>query len=61
MGNGEIAARLGVTRQRVYQITNRKGFPDPIATLTMGQVWMTEDIEAWVAANRPHLDDPDEA
>lgn len=61
MGNGEIARRLGVVRQRVYQITNRKGFPDPIADLTMGQVWLTEDVERWIAEHRPELNDADEA
>lgn len=60
MGAGEIAVRLGVVRQRVYQLVNRKGFPDPIATLTMGQVWLAQDVEAWIAEHRPHLDDPDE-
>lgn len=61
MGAGEIAVRLGVTRQRVYQLVTRKGFPDPIASLSMGQVWLTGDVEAWIRANRPHLDDVDEA
>lgn len=61
MGAGEIAARLGVVRQRVYQLTGRKGFPDPIAELTMGQVWLTEDVEAWIRDNRPHLDAADDA
>jgi predicted DNA-binding transcriptional regulator AlpA len=60
MGAGEIAVRLSVTRQRVYQLVTRKGFPDPIASLSMGQVWLVEDVEAWIAVNRPHLDDPDE-
>jgi predicted DNA-binding transcriptional regulator AlpA len=61
MGAAEIADRLRVSRQRVYQITSRKGFPDPIAHLAMGQVWDTEDIETWVAENRPDIDAPDEA
>jgi prophage regulatory protein len=61
MGAGEIAVRLGVVRQRVYQLVTRKGFPDPIATLTMGQVWLAQDVEAWIREHRPHLDDPDEA
>lgn len=61
MGAGEVAVRLGVTRQRVYQLVTRKGFPDPIASLTMGQVWLTQDVEAWIAQHRPGLDAPDEA
>jgi len=61
MGAAEIAERLKVTRQRAYQITSRRDFPAPLATLAMGQVWDTEDVEAWIRDNRPHLDDPDEA
>jgi prophage regulatory protein len=61
MGSGEIADRLGVVRQRVYQIANRKGFPDPIASLTMGQVWLADDVEAWIAEHRPGRDATDEA
>jgi prophage regulatory protein len=61
MGAGEIAVRLGVVRQRVYQLVNRKGFPDPIASLTMGQVWLADDVEEWIAEHRPELDAPDEA
>jgi prophage regulatory protein len=61
MGSGEIADRLGRSRQRIYQITSRKGFPDPIAALTMGQVWLAWDVEEWIAENRPELNEPDQA
>jgi predicted DNA-binding transcriptional regulator AlpA len=60
MGAAEIANRLKITRQRAYQITSRRDFPEPIAHLAMGQVWDTEDVEAWIREKRPHLDDPDE-
>ncbi len=53
MGAAEIAERLGVVRQRVYQLVSRKGFPDPIAVLSMGQVWLADDVEAWIAEHRP--------
>lgn len=59
MGAAEIADRLKVTRQRAYQITARRDFPEPIATLAMGQVWDTEDVEAWIREKRPHLDEPE--
>jgi predicted DNA-binding transcriptional regulator AlpA len=61
MGAAEIAERLGVTRQRAYQITSRRDFPEPIAHLAMGQVWETKDVEAWIRVRRPELADPDEA
>lgn len=57
MGAAEIAERLQVTRQRAYQIINRKGFPDPIAHLAMGQVWEAADVERWITAHRPELDE----
>lgn len=55
MGANEIAVRLGVTRQRAYQITARRDFPEPIAHLAMGQVWETSDVEAWIKVKRPEL------
>jgi prophage regulatory protein len=59
MGAAEIADRLKITRQRAYQITVRRDFPEPIAHLAMGQVWATEDVERWIAENRPHLNEPE--
>lgn len=59
MGAAEIAERLGVTRQRAYQITARRDFPEPIAHLAMGQVWETSDVEAWIRERRPELAEPD--
>jgi prophage regulatory protein len=59
MGAAEIAERLKVTRQRAYQITVRRDFPEPLATLAMGQVWLADDVEQWIRENRPHLDEPD--
>jgi hypothetical protein len=32
-----------------------------LARLKMGQVWLAQDVDAWVAEHRPHLDEPDEA
>jgi prophage regulatory protein len=61
MGANEIAERLGVTRQRAYQITARRDFPEPLAHLAMGQVWDTADVEAWIKVRRPELGEPDEA
>lgn len=46
----------GVSRQRVYQITSRRDFPEPIATLSMGNVWLAEDVEKWLAKHRPEED-----
>jgi predicted DNA-binding transcriptional regulator AlpA len=61
MGTAEIARRLKVSRERAYQLVNRRDFPEPYQKLAMGQIWDAADVEAWIRVNRPHLDDPDEA
>lgn len=60
MGANEIRLRLRLSRERTYQLVNRRDFPPPIATLAMGQVWLKEDVEAWIAVHRPHLNEPDD-
>lgn len=47
MGSAEITVMLGVSKQRVHQLTSRRDFPEPVATLAMGKVWRTEDVAAW--------------
>jgi hypothetical protein len=49
---GDIAKRLGVTRQYALQIVNdrRRGFPEEFDTLPGGvQVWLIENVEDWIA------------
>jgi prophage regulatory protein len=54
MGSAEIGRRLGgLSRTRVYQLTQRRNFPEPIAELDMGNVWLAEDVEAWINEHRP--------
>jgi predicted DNA-binding transcriptional regulator AlpA len=43
----EIATMLGVSRQRVDQLTRNEGFPEPAAELAIGRVWERADVEAW--------------
>ena len=58
MGAHEVRVRLGgVSRQRAYQITSRKDFPEPVADLAQGKVWAAEDVEAWMKVHRRDLDD----
>jgi prophage regulatory protein len=62
MGAGEIQDRLGVGRQRAYQITSRRGFPEPYQVLRMGSIWLESDVEDWIRENRPDLaEDTEEA
>jgi prophage regulatory protein len=53
MGPAEIQKRLGVGRNRVYQITQNRNFPAPYQTLSMGSIWTVEDVEQWIRAHRP--------
>jgi prophage regulatory protein len=49
VGIHEIAAALGVSRQRADVIVKQKGFPKPAETLQMGRVWRLSDFEKWRA------------
>jgi predicted DNA-binding transcriptional regulator AlpA len=46
----EIAEMLGVSRQRVDQLSRTDDFPSPTAELAIGRVWNRDDIEAWARA-----------
>lgn len=60
MGAAEIQRRLGLGRNRVFQITSNRNFPEPYAVLTMGSVWAAADVEAWIKVHRPELaEDPE--
>ncbi len=52
MGTSEVAALLGISRQRVLVIARQTGFPKPLAVLKMGNVWRGTDIKDWQAARR---------
>ena len=47
MGVTEIASMLGVSKQRVIQLSQRESFPVPVATLASGRIWKRKDVEAW--------------
>ena len=47
VGSAEIAEMFGVSRQRVYQLTSRTDFPEPMVKLKAGAVWVTADVLAW--------------
>jgi hypothetical protein len=46
----EIADLLGVTRQRVDQLSRTEGFPEPKAELAIGRVWERAEVVAWARA-----------
>lgn len=47
LGAAEIAELLGVSRQRVDQLTRRADFPLPVAELASGRFWVRGEIERW--------------
>lgn len=49
MGTSEVAALLGISRQRVLVISRQPDFPDPLAVLKMGNVWRGSDIRNWAS------------
>ncbi|MEU8423550.1 hypothetical protein AB0C15_22010 [Micromonospora sp. NPDC048835] len=54
LGLDEIRDLLGgISKQRATIIVGRKGFPDPLATLSMGRVWEGKAVRTWIARNRP--------
>jgi prophage regulatory protein len=58
MGAHEIRMRLGgISKQRVYELTMRRNFPEPVAELAQGKVWLADEIEQWIREHRPALSD----
>jgi prophage regulatory protein len=52
IGPQEIAQLLGVSRQRVGQLTKRGDFPKPVAVLAMGQIWDADEVRQWADKRR---------
>ena len=51
VGISEIAEMVGVTRQRVDKISRTdKDFPDPVAEIHAGRIWLRSEVEAWATA-----------
>lgn len=50
VGPGEIAGMIGLSRQRVDQLSRQVGFPAPWAELMTGRVWRDTDIAEWASA-----------
>lgn len=59
---GDIADRLGLTRQWVLTMTKdrTKDFPESFDDMANGSVWLVEDVERWITQNRNELaEDPE--
>lgn len=53
VGAAEIAQMLGVSRQRVSQLTAQPGFPRPWLSLRMGKIWLASEVQDWMSRARP--------
>lgn len=47
MAPAEIVDMLGVGRARVHQLIATPGFPDPVAVLKVGKLWLYTDVKKW--------------
>jgi predicted DNA-binding transcriptional regulator AlpA len=47
MASGDIAKLLGITQQRVDQLSRTGKMPEPVATVSLGRIWLRSEIEAW--------------
>jgi hypothetical protein len=47
VGATEVADLLGVSRQRLHELRERKDFPAPVAQLAAGPVWRKGDLTAF--------------
>lgn len=47
MGAAEVAAHIGVSRQRVNQLAKAGALPEPVAVLDAGRIWLADDIRVW--------------
>ena len=49
VGIDEILTLLvKISRRSVLELTFRNDFPEPAAELAEGDIWLLEDIEAWI-------------
>lgn len=51
VGAAEIAIMLGVSKQRVHQLAAAASFPEPVAVLSAGTIWLRSDIEDWMESH----------
>ncbi|MGI8613169.1 MAG: helix-turn-helix transcriptional regulator [Nocardioidaceae bacterium] len=48
VGVSEIAAMIGVSRQRVHQLAQEDPtFPEPAVVISAGSVWERKAVEEW--------------
>jgi predicted DNA-binding transcriptional regulator AlpA len=59
LGTRDIAELLGIARNRAYELVNRKGFPDPIATVNARtRMWDRAQVVEWAGEHRYDITPP---
>jgi prophage regulatory protein len=57
-GLREIDLRLaGRCDRGADAVVARQSFPEPVARLNQGRVWLADDVEEWITANLPQTTD----
>ena len=51
-GLAEVAGLAGVSRTRAGQLAANPQFPEPVARLAMGPVWLESDVAKFLAIPR---------
>lgn len=54
-GVAEIARELDIGRETVHHHIRRGGFPEPVARLAMGKVWLAQDVREWRRESRTRV------
>ncbi|WP_326550228.1 hypothetical protein [Micromonospora sp. NBC_01813] len=62
VGAAELRVMLGppgrpMSKQRAWVISRAKGFPEPVATLGQGPIWLRSEVAEWISRNRPWQND----
>lgn len=54
VGQTDIAQRYGISRAVVNAwISRHDSFPAPVAEVAAGRFYLRDEVDAWMAANRP--------
>ena len=53
LGLAEVAELLGVTKRTATRYAQRSDFPEPIARLRAGPIWLRKDVVAWARSGPP--------
>lgn len=54
VGVAEVALLLGTSRAQISRWALRDDFPDPVARLRMGPIWMKDDVVRWAKQRKPN-------